>query len=202
MIIISPWSQRTNMKKFSKKFKLGNNYIISDRSKCFIIAEIGINHNGSINLAKKMILAAKKSGADAVKFQNYDVDDFIKNKKSIFNYKYKKKIIFINEYEMFKKYQLTENDLRELKSYSDKIGIIFFSTPTSKNGIKSLKKLGVNILKNGSDFLTNLELIKEMAKSNIPTIISTGMSDLSDIDKANLPCANLAIINSPLGNKF
>ena len=67
------------MIKSSQKFKLDYGNIISTSSRCFIVAEIGINHNGSLELAKKMIIAAKKSGADAVKFQNYEVDDFIKN---------------------------------------------------------------------------------------------------------------------------
>ena len=172
------------MTKSSQKFKLYYGNIISKSSKCFIVAEIGINHNGSLYLAKKMIIAAKKSGANAVKFQNYEVDDFIKNKKLLFKYKYKNKIISTNQYDMFKKLQLSNSNIIYLKKFCDQLKIIFFSTPTSPKGVDFLKKIRVPIIKNGSDFLSDLNLIKHMAKSNLLTILSTGMATLKNIDAA------------------
>lgn len=177
-------AQKGYISMLLNSFNINNKYKINKNSKCFIIAEIGINHNGSLEIGKKLIKNAKIAGADAVKFQNYDVDDFIKDKKSYFKYNFGKKVIKINEYDMFKSYQLTENDFIDLKKYCDEINIIFLSTPTNEIGINFLKKIKAPLLKNGSDFLTNLSLIKHMATSKIPTILSTGMSNVSEIDDA------------------
>jgi len=151
---------------------------------CFVAAEIGINHNGDMDLAKKTIIAAKECGADAVKFQNYKVDDFIADRELQYSYFSENKKVVETQYEMFKRYELTDNQVIELKTFSDDNGIIFLSTPTSLHGINVLKLLNVPLLKNGSDFLVNLELISQMAKSEIPTIISTGMATLAEIDEA------------------
>jgi len=149
-----------------------------------IVAEIGINHNGDISLAKRMIDAAKQSGADAVKFQNYRTEDFVLNKTINFKYNSNTGMVIENQFEMFKRYELTFEKLKKLKSYCDSIEINFFSTPTSARGIEELKLLGVDYIKNGSDFIQNLPLIEEMAKSKIPVVISTGMANLAQIDEA------------------
>ncbi len=154
------------------------------KNKSFIAAEIGINHNGDMELAKKMIKMAKKCGADAVKFQNYKTEDFILNKNIKYKYLSQGKLIEENQFEMFKRYELSFSQLRELKEFSDSIDIMFFSTPTSSSGIKELLKLDVKIIKNGSDFIQNLTLIKEMAKTGLTCVLSTGMSELSHISDA------------------
>jgi N,N'-diacetyllegionaminate synthase len=163
--------------------KVGNK-IIGLGQPCFIAAEIGINHNGDMELAKKMIDAAAEAGVDAVKFQNYYTEDFILDKE--LTYKYISEGIEISEsqFDMFKRYELSFEQLAILKNYSDTKGVLFFSTPTSKNGIDVLKKLNIELIKNGSDLLVNLPLIRQMAQSKIPTIISTGMALVSEIDDA------------------
>ncbi|WCL51228.1 N-acetylneuraminate synthase family protein [Leptospira sp. GIMC2001] len=161
-----------------KNIKIGKEY------PCFIAAEVGINHNGDINLAKEMIKAAKDAGADAVKFQNYHTEDFILDKKLTYEYISEGTKIVESQFEMFKRYELSFEQIQVLKDYSDELGIIFFSTPTSLKGIEDLEKVGVSLLKNGSDFLVNLELINQMAKTGIPVIISTGMATLGEIDDA------------------
>lgn len=158
--------------------------IIGQNQPCFIAAEIGINHNGDMELAKQIIKAAKDAGADGVKFQNYYTDDFILDKNLTYEYISQGKTVRETQYEMFKRYELSLAQLQELKNYCDEIGVIFFSTPTSQRGIDDLQKVGTPLLKNGSDFLVNLELISLMAKTKIPTIISTGMATLSEIDDA------------------
>lgn len=163
--------------------RIGNKIIASGQP-CFIVAEIGINHNGDMGLAKDMIQAAKESGADAVKFQNYITDDFILDDELTYEYVSNGKKVVEKQYDMFKRCELNFEKLEELKTYADKIGITFFSTPTSISGIRDLQRLNVPVLKNGSDFLVNLELIREMAKTGLPTIISTGMATLSEIDEA------------------
>ncbi|MCS7029438.1 MAG: N-acetylneuraminate synthase family protein [Bacteroidia bacterium] len=157
---------------------------IGNNAPCFIVAEIGINHNGDMQLAKETILAAKQAGADAVKFQNYETEDFILDKNLTYEYISNGKKVVETQYEMFKRYELSFEQLEELKKYADEVGIIFFSTPTSLRGIQDLERLEVPLLKNGSDFLVNLEIIAQMAKTGIPTVISTGMATLAEIDEA------------------
>lgn len=160
------------------------NKIIGKGYPCFIAAEIGVNHNSDMELAKRMIDAAAEAGADAVKFQNYFTEDFILDKELTYTYISEGKEITESQYAMFKRYELSFEQLQLLKEHCDKKGVLFFSTPTSKRGIDDLMKLNVSLLKNGSDLLVNIPLIKEMAKTNIPTIISTGMALVSEIDNA------------------
>ncbi|MDX1903378.1 MAG: N-acetylneuraminate synthase family protein [Thermonemataceae bacterium] len=167
-----------------KDIQITENITIGQNHPCFIAAEIGINHNGDIELAKKMILAAKDAGVDAVKFQNYYTEDFILDKNLTYSYTSQGQKITETQYEMFKRYELNVEQLNTLKDYCDELGLVFFSTPTSIRGIEDLQKISTPLLKNGSDFLVNLELIAEMAKTTIPTIISTGMATLAEIDDA------------------
>ena len=158
--------------------------VIGEGQPCFIAAEIGINHNGDMNLAFKTIDAAIEAGADAVKFQNYYTEDFLLNRDITYSYLSQGNKITETQFEMFKRYELNFEQLTLLKNYCDKQGIIFFSTPTSKRGIDDLQRLNTALLKNGSDLLVNLDIIKEMAQTGIPTIISTGMATVAEIDDA------------------
>lgn len=150
----------------------------------YIVAEIGINHNGDMELAKKMILAAKEAGADAVKFQNYRTEDFVPSKNLEYEYISQGKKIKEFQHDMFKRYELSDEQVCELKDFCDKNKIDFHSTPTNQQGVNLLKRIGVNVLKNGSDYLTNLELIDYMGKSGLPTVLSTGMALISEMEEA------------------
>ena len=163
--------------------KVSNKFIGPD-APCFVAAEIGLNHNGNMDLALKTIDAAVEAGADAVKFQNYHTEDFLLDKKLTYTYTSQGKEITETQFEMFKRYELSFKKLKLLKEYCDQRGIIFFSTPTSKRGIDDLVKLKTPLLKNGSDFLVNLDIIQDMARTGIPTIISTGMATVAEIDNA------------------
>lgn len=158
--------------------------LVGEGQPCFLVAEIGINHNGDIELAKKTIDAALDAGADAVKFQNYQTQDFISDKSLIYEYISQGKNVIESQYDMFKRCELTTESLRELKIYCDKRGISFHSTPTSKSGIKDLVEIGAPVLKNGSDYLTNLPLIRTMGITGLPVVLSTGMATLAEIDDA------------------
>lgn len=160
------------------------NKVIGGAAPCFIAAEIGINHNGDMELAIKTIDAAIEAGADAIKFQNYYTEDFVLDKSLTYSYVSQEKSITETQFEMFKRYELTFEQLTFLKEYCDKKRIVFFSTPTSKRGIDDLIRIKVPLLKNGSDLLVNLDIIKDMAQSGIPTIISTGMATAAEIDEA------------------
>ncbi len=151
---------------------------------CFMIAEIGINHNGDLDLARQTIDAAANSGADGVKFQNYVTEDFISDRRLTYEYLSQGKKVVESQYDMFKRYEINLEFLMALKEHCDQHSVIFHSTPTSKQGIDDLVSIGTPLLKNGSDYLTNLPLLKEMGSSGLPTLISTGMSTLSEIDDA------------------
>ena len=149
-----------------------------------LIAEIGINHHGDMNLAEAMIRAAKDSGADAVKFQNYRTEDFLSDHTLTYTYQSQGREITESQFAMFKRCELTGADLERLKRCCDQAGVLFFSTPTDGSGVDALVRLGAAYLKNGSDYLGHLPLIRHMARSGVPTILSTGMATADEIAEA------------------
>ncbi len=151
---------------------------------CIIIAEIGINHNGDMNLAVESIRSAKAAGADVIKFQNYKTEDFLSDAGLLYTYISRGEQVTESQYAMFKRCELTDENVLFLAETCRKEGILFCSTPTSKYGVAILQKAGVAYIKNGSDYLTHLPLIQSMAESGLPVILSTGMATLSEIDDA------------------
>jgi N,N'-diacetyllegionaminate synthase len=150
----------------------------------FIVAEVGINHNGDMGIARDSIIAAAEAGADSVKFQNYKTEDFITNRNLIFEYKSQGRAVKEPQYDMFKRCELTRDQLGYLKEQCDLAGVLFHSTPTSLEGIEDLRAIGCQHLKNGSDYLTNLRLVRAMGETGLKTVLSTGMATLSEIDDA------------------
>jgi N-acetylneuraminate synthase/N,N'-diacetyllegionaminate synthase len=151
---------------------------------CFIAAEIGLNHNGDMELAFKSIEAAADAGADGVKFQNYATADFLQDGTLTYTYQNHGKEITETQWEMFKRCELSVAQLEELKNHCDRVGVVFFSTPTSEMGVKILESLDVGLIKNGSDYLTNLDLIRCMASTGKLTVLSTGMATVAEIGDA------------------
>jgi len=147
---------------------------ISNFSKPFLIAEIGINHNGSMTLAKEMILAAKESGADAVKFQ------FFQKNKLINPYIKKGSAVA----KTLSKYTLTKDQVASLKEYSTKNQISFLATPFDIEAVKFLKSLKQSFYKIASGDINNFMLLEAVAKTQKPIILSTGASNLSEIKEA------------------
>lgn len=158
--------------------------LVGNGHPCFIAAEIGINHNGNMDLAHKLIDAAADAGADAVKFQNYYTEDFLFDRSLTYEYISEEHNVIESQYDMFKRYELSPSMLRELKTHCQLRGITFFSTPSSEKGLADLVSAGTHLLKNGSDYLVHLPLIRSMAKSRLPTVLSTGMATLAEIDDA------------------
>jgi len=158
--------------------------MIMQFTKAFLVAEIGINHNGDISLAEDMICAAAEAGADAVKFQNYRTEDFLSDRNLFYTYTSQGKEITEPQFDMFKRCELTRADLGRLKKASESAGVEFFGTPTGVEGINELREIGATWIKNGSDYLGHLPLIREMARSGIPTILSTGMATEEEITEA------------------
>jgi N-acetylneuraminate synthase/N,N'-diacetyllegionaminate synthase len=151
---------------------------------CFIAAEVGINHNGDLELAKKLTVAAAEAGADAVKVQNYRTEDFLSDATLTYTYHSQGREITESQWDMFKRCELKPGWLQELKTLCDRLGLVFFSTPTSEQGVRELLEVGAPLLKNGSDYLTHTPLLEFMASTGVPVVVSTGMADQEDVDAA------------------
>lgn len=150
----------------------------------FIIAEIGVNHNGDLNLAQKMILDAKKSGADAVKFQSFKADNLVVKDLKKADYQLKNTDKDESQYNMIKKLELSQDSYNYLKDFCEKEGIIFLSSPFDLESVELLSELGVEIIKIPSGEITNLPYIEKIGKLFNKIIISTGMCNLSEVKEA------------------
>ncbi len=155
------------------------------KNKCpYVVAEIGVNHNGNLEIAKKSILAAAKAGADAVKFQMFNTEEFMSNSGE--NYKYKIKNGYKTEkmHNMFKRLEFNYSWFPILKKLCKRKKIDFFSTAGDQESADFLAKKKSKMIKIASPDLTNLPLLQHVAKKKILTIVSTGMGEIKEIDKA------------------
>jgi len=153
-------------------------------NKTFIIAEAGVNHNGSIELAKKLIDVAVEAGVNAVKFQTFKADKLVL--KYAPKAEYQKKTTCKNEsqYEMIKKLELDIKTHKELISYCKQKGIMFLSTPFDHDSIELLNNLGLEIFKIPSGEITNLPYLRHIGSLKKRVILSTGMATLGEIEDA------------------
>ena len=155
---------------------------IKQRKKPYLIAEIGINHNGSIKLAKKLIDLAKECNFDAVKFQKRDLSICIpEDQKQILRDTPWGRITYLN---YKKKIEFGNKEFNEISKYCKKLKIDWFCSAWDLNSLKFLKKFKMKYNKVASAMLTNLKLINEISKEKKLTFISTGMSNMNDIKKA------------------
>jgi len=165
-----------------KPIKIGKK-TVGDNHPCYIIAEIGSNFNGSLSLAKKLIKLAKKSGADAAKFQVFTAENLISRKgfeqKNAFQKKWKKSV-----WDVYKNAEFPRNWHDELNSYCKKLGIHFFTSPWDFDAIDSLVKLKAPAIKIGSGDITNIEILKYIGSKNLPILLATGASTLKEISIA------------------
>ena len=165
-----------------KKIKI-EKFELKNFGRPFIVGEVGINHNGKIKNAIKMIEVAKRSGCDAVKFQTFKANELVNDKSIKFSYFSRGKKITESMYKMFKRYEIQSKFWSKIKKHCKKKKIIFFSTPQNLSDLKTLIKLKVPAIKVGSDDFTNIPLIESYLKFNIPVILSTGMSNINDFKK-------------------
>jgi N-acetylneuraminate synthase len=170
------------------KIQLTNLKTVSNYSKPYIIAELGSNHNGDMELAKKLILEAKEAGADCVKFQSWSKDSIFSRQKYDDNYfiadDYRDRNDFTLE-QIVDEYSISEEELLDMKKFADEIGIDCSSTPFNKEEADFLvDKLESPFIKVASMDLNNYPFLEYLAKKNKPMIISTGLSELYEIDKA------------------
>jgi N,N'-diacetyllegionaminate synthase len=150
----------------------------------FIVAEIGVNHNGSVHMARKLIDAAKDAGADSVKFQSFKTERIVT--------KYAEKAVYQKEttdpkksqFSMLKKLELGDAEIKELHHYAQKRNILFLSSAFDEESVDLLDSLDVPAFKVASGELTNLPLLRHMANKKRPMILSTGLSTLDEIEEA------------------
>lgn len=182
-------NKNTPRLNFNQEFSIRSRKI-GGVNPAYIIAEIGLNHNGDINSAKELIDEAVNCGADAVKLQTYKSENRVaKHGKTS---RYVEKILGIEEtdFEMLLKYELSENDTLELFNYA-KNKIQIFSTPFDIPSVDFLENLNIDCYKIASFDLVNLPLIRKIASTGKPIILSTGMSYLSEVEEALIEIATL-----------
>ena len=153
-------------------------------NKVFIIAEAGVNHNGSVQLAKKLIDVASEAGVDAVKFQTFKAENLVS--KSAQKAEYQKETTDKSEsqFEMIKKLELDTNTHTELIKYCKTKNIMFLSTPFDHDSIDLLDELGLEIFKIASGEITNMPYLRHIGKLGKQVILSTGMADIGEIEDA------------------
>lgn len=162
-----------------RTFKIGN-LEIGDSKNILVIPEIGINHNGNLNVAKEMVLSAFRAGAKIIKHQTHIVDDEMCGAA--------KQIIPGNAdqpiYDIMRQCALSEEEEAELKRYTESLGMCFLSTPFSRAAADRLERFGVAAYKIGSGELNNYPLVRHVASFGKPMIVSTGMNGMESIAKA------------------
>ena len=152
--------------------------------KVFIIAEAGVNHNGSIELAKKLIDVASESGADAVKFQTFKAEKLVSKNAQKADYQKQTTDTKESQFDMIKKLELDLDTHKELMAYCETKNIMFLSTPFDHDSIDLLSDLGLEIFKIPSGEITNLPYLRHIGRLNKKVILSTGMADIGEIEDA------------------
>lgn len=169
----------------------------------FIIAEAGVNHNGSMEIAKKLIDVAHEAGADAVKFQTFKADKLVSKSAQKAAYQKESTDASESQYEMLKRLELSAEAHKELMAYCAQKPIEFLSTPFDIESIDMLNELGMKKYKIPSGEITNLPYLRHIGKLKKKVILSTGMSTLAEVKaalgvltKAGTPKENITILHA------
>lgn len=152
--------------------------------KTYIIAEAGVNHNGSFDLACRLVDAAKAAGADCVKFQTFRSENLVSRTAQKAAYQQETTGAEESQLDMIKKLELSYADFTRLKAYCDAVGIAFLSTPFDLESIAFLNELDMPFWKIPSGEVTNLPYLLALAKTKKPVVMSTGMCELSEVRAA------------------
>lgn len=154
-------------------------------NKVIIIAEAGVNHNGDIDIAKRLINAAADAGADYVKFQTFKAGKLVSQAASKAEYQARNTDDnTTSQYQMLKKLELSEEEHYELKEHAEKININFLSSGFDEDSIDFLDQLGIDLYKIPSGEITNKRYLEHVARKRKPTILSTGMATLEEVSTA------------------
>ena len=157
---------------------------VSPGLRCFIIAEAGVNHNGDMNIARKLVDVAVDAGADAVKFQSFNAEKVVSPSAPKAEYQLQATDKNESQYAMLRRLELSAQMHKILFNYCQDRQILFLSTPFDVESVDLLESLGVSAFKVSSGEITNNPLLLHIAKKNKPIILSTGMSTLLDVAQA------------------
>jgi N,N'-diacetyllegionaminate synthase len=166
-----------------ERVRIGNR-LVGEGEACFVIAEVGVNHNGDIKLAKKLIDVAKEAGTDAVKFQAFKAEELVVQDADKARYQKETTVVDESQLEMIKKLELTESEFTALCGYTRERGLVFLSSAFDNRSVDLLDRLGVVAFKVPSGEITNFPLLTHIARNKKPVILSTGMSTLGEIEEA------------------
>ena len=147
-----------------------------------IIAEAGVNHNNDLDTALKLCDAAKKAGADVVKFQTWKTENLITHNVSQADYQSRNTRFQESQFDMLKKLEFSYDKFRKVKDYCNNIGIAFASTADEQESLDFLIELGIPFIKIGSGDIGNVSYLRYIGSKGLPIILSTGMSTLADVD--------------------
>ena len=161
-----------------------NNRLIGSSQPCFIIAEAGVNHNGDMHIAHRLIDAAVKAGADAIKFQSFIAEELVTNDTPKANYQVKTTGGHDSQFEMLKALELSSDEQGVLKSYCEDRNIIYLCTPYENKSLDMLDHMDVAAFKVASTDTTNVPFLRDIAKKGRPVFLSTGMSTLGEVEQA------------------
>ena len=150
----------------------------------YVIAEAGVNHNGRLDSALLMVAAAKEAGADCVKFQAFGADELAVKEAVKAPYQKLSGDAGESQYEMLRRCELGVEDFRVIKDHCEKCRIDFLATPFSCGWVEVLSELGVGALKVGSGNLGQEDLLAAIGSTHLPVIVSSGMSELTDVSRA------------------
>lgn len=150
----------------------------------FVIAEAGVNHNGSIELAKQLIDVASEAGADAVKFQTFKAENLVSKHATKAAYQRETTDNEESQFDMIKRLELDVDRHKELMDYCNQKKIMFLSTPFDHDSIELLEKMGLEVFKIPSGEITNLPYLRHIGRLDKKVILSTGMADIGEIEDA------------------
>jgi len=161
--------------------KIGDKFIGKEHP-CFIIAEAGVNHNGDLEVATKMIDSAKKCAVDAIKFQTYKTEDLLIKGAPLAKYQKENLPDAEDQFSMIKKLEISYEDFKYLKEYTEEKGLIFLSSPFDEKSAEFLNEIDIDAFKIPSGEITNPFLLDKIASYSKPVILSTGMANLEEIE--------------------
>lgn len=163
--------------------KIGDKFI-GKGNPVYIVAEIGVNHNGDMKILKRLIDSASECGVDAIKFQKFKTEALVTKNAPKAEYQKITTDEKESQFEMLKRLELTESNLKELYEYAKSKDIEAFATPFDDESVDFLYDLGIKAYKVGSGDITNIPMLKKIARKKLPIILSTGMSTLGEIEEA------------------
>lgn len=168
---------------FSQSIRIDNK-IVSNDTPAFVIAEIGVNHNGDFELAKRMIDTAASCHVDAVKFQSFYPEELLMPNAPKAAYQLETTNQKESQFEMLQKLVMPIDKMKLLKEYTESLGVLFLSTPFDERSLDDLMSIDMQAIKVSSTDTTNLLFLKKIAQKNKPIILSTGMCTIEEVHQA------------------